>query len=155
MPLTRWYLANTDLIPTKPAASETKHLSFLSTGIVPGLPRMPRSAGTQVPCQIKGIVFTHNLWYPLQSFRMCEGRGHHCSAVLFKNDGWQSLRMLRAGPFISLSLFDGCLDLWWRSLPMRLEVFTTLPSQSPATTKVLGLAYTLPLWVTFLSFTQF
>lgn len=51
--LTRRYLPNAGLILTKPAASEAKHLSFLSTGRVSGCPREPRSAGTQVP-YIKG-----------------------------------------------------------------------------------------------------
>lgn len=113
MSLTRWYLANAILFLTNPAASETKHLSLVSSpwGWIPGLSRKVRPVGTQVPC-FRGIPFTYDPCCPLQYFKFSVHNPEHVNAMhivvpLYLSKEWQpSLHMFRSGAIISRSLSD-------------------------------------------------
>lgn len=113
-------------------------------GWIPGLSRMARHEGTQVP-YFKGISFTYNLCCPLQYFKRSDHDTEHVNAMQIvgllgcsRND---SKVLAGSGQVRSF--------LW-----IRYEVPTVLHSPSPATTEVLRLVYTTPVWVAFLSLTQ-
>lgn len=115
MSLTRWYLANAILFLTNPAASETKHLSLVSSpwGWIPGLSRKVRPVGTQVPC-FRGIPY--DPCCPLQYFKFSVHNPEHVNAMhivvplYLSKERQPSLHMFRSGAIISWIL--GCLHLW-------------------------------------------